>query len=127
MKFSVALPILGFEDEKEFELEKINDTFYKLRGKNVSFTLVNPFLLKPDYDFEISDFETEALKLDEKKPFMVLNILTVNEPFEESTINFAAPLIFNLEDKLMGQVILDKYPYSLTDPLKNYIKEKSEN
>jgi flagellar assembly factor FliW len=127
MKFEVVLPILGFEDEKEFELIEINETFYKLKGKNVSFTLINPFLLKPDYDFEISDKEAEALKLDGKKPFSVLCILTVNEPFEESTINFAAPLIFNLEDKLMGQVVLDKYPYSLAEPLKNYLKEKSED
>ena len=126
MKFSVALPILGFEDEKKFELEEINETFYKLKGKNVSFTLINPFKIKPDYDFEISDLETETLKLSEDKPFSVLTILTINEPFEESTINFAAPLIFNLEDKLLGQVILDKYPYSLTDPLKKYIKAKSE-
>ncbi|WP_457560033.1 flagellar assembly protein FliW [Caminibacter sp.] len=127
MKFEVVLPILGFENEKEFELEEINETFYKLKGKNVAFTLINPFKIKPDYDFEISDAETEALKLNEEKPFAVLNILTVNEPFEKSTINFAAPLIFNLEDKLMGQVILDKYSYSLMDPLKNYIKDKGED
>jgi len=126
MKFKVALPILGFENEKEFELEEINDTFYKLKGQNVAFTLINPFKIKPDYDFEISDSEQKALNLDENKNFLVLNIMTVNDPFIESTVNFAAPLIFNIDDKLMGQVILDKYPFSLTDPLKNYIKEKSE-
>ena len=126
MKFSVVLPILGFEDEKEFELEEINEIFYKLKGKNVSFTLINPFKIKSDYDFEIGDSETKLLKLNQQKPFSVLTILTINEPFEESTINFAAPLIFNLEDKLLAQVILDKYSYSLTDPLKNYIKVKSE-
>ncbi len=127
MKFKVALPIYGFENEKEFELEEINDTFYKLKGKNVNFTLINPFKIKPDYDFEITDAEQKALNLDENKNFLVLNIMTINEPFIESTINFAAPLIFNVTDKLVGQVILDKYPFSLIDPLKNYIKVESES
>jgi flagellar assembly factor FliW len=123
MKFKAALPILGFEDEKEFELESINDVFYKLKGDKVTFTLVNPFALRDDYDFEISESEQKALNLDENKKFMVLNIVTLNEDFPKSTVNFAAPLIFNLDDKLMGQVILDKYNYSLARELKDFMKE----
>ena len=92
MKFDVVLPILGFENEKSFELEEINDFFYKLKGEKVNFTLINPFKIRDDYDFEISDEEQNLLKLSENKPFLVLNIVTVNEPFENSTINFAAPL-----------------------------------
>jgi flagellar assembly factor FliW len=126
MKFKVVLPILGFEDEKEFLLEEINDVFYKLKGKNVSFTLINPFKIRDDYDFEINDSEQNALKLDENTPFLVANIVTLNEPFEESTINFAAPLIFNLKENLMGQVILDKYNYGLTEPIKNFLRKRSE-
>ncbi|NPA88355.1 flagellar assembly protein FliW [Caminibacter pacificus] len=122
MKFNVVLPILGFEDEKEFELEEVSDIFYRLKGKNVTFTLVNPFALRDDYDFEISESEQKALKLDENKKFLVLNIVTLNEDFLKSTVNFAAPLIFNMDDKLMGQVILDKYPYSLAEPLANFKK-----
>jgi flagellar assembly factor FliW len=52
--------------------------------------------------------------------------VTLNEPFEESTINFAAPLIFNLKENLMGQVILDKYNYGLTEPIKNFLRKRSE-
>ncbi len=127
MKFQVVLPILGFEDEKEFELEEINDVFYRLKGQNVSFVLINPFKIRDDYEFEISDSEQNALKIDKNTPFLVANIVTLNKPFEESTVNFAAPLIFNLKDNLMGQVILDKYPYGLTEPIKNFLKEKSES
>ncbi|GAB6044636.1 flagellar assembly protein FliW [Caminibacter profundus] len=127
MKFNAILPILGFENEKEYELEEINDIFYKLNGENVSFTLINPFKIRDDYDFEISDSEQESLKLDENKNFLVLNIVTVNEPFLESTVNFAAPLIFNLDDKLMGQVILDKYNYGLAEPLKKFAKGESDS
>ena len=122
MTFKVVLPILGFEDIKEFDLEKIDDNFYTLKHEKVTFTLINPFLVRNDYDFEISQNEQEFLQIDENSNFLVLNIMIVNKPFIESTVNFAAPLIFNMDKKIMGQVILEKYGYGLTEPLKNFIK-----
>jgi len=124
MKFKVVLPILGFEDIKEFELEKIDDNFFALKSDKVTFTLINPFFIRADYDFEISENEQKSLEIDENSNFLVLNIMIVNKPFIESTVNFAAPLIFNLDKNLMGQVILEKYPYGLTEPLKNFVKSE---
>ena len=126
MKYKVVYPILGFENEKEYELTHIDGPFYKLKGKNASFTLVDPFFFRNDYDFEVDDEIANNLKLTPEN-VMVLNILAINEPFEESTINFAAPLIFNKDDKLMGQVVLDKYNYSLTRPIKDFLRVKDEN
>jgi len=122
MTFKVVLPILGFEDVKEFDLEKIDDNFYTLKHEKVTFTLINPFFIRNDYDFEISQNEQETLQVDKNSNFLVLNIMIVNKPFIESTVNFAAPLIFNMDKKIMGQVILEKYGYGLTEPLKNFIK-----
>jgi len=122
MKFKVVLPVLGFEDVKEFELEQIDDNFYTLKSDQVTFTLINPFLVRQDYDFEISEADQKKLEIDENTKFLVLNIMIVNKPFIESTVNFAAPLIFNLDKNLMGQVILEKYSYGLTEPLKKFIK-----
>jgi flagellar assembly factor FliW len=124
MKYKVVLPILGFEDIKEFELEEIAPNFYKLKNGDVSFTLINPAIVRNDYVFEIDEEAQKKLKLNENSNYFVLNIMIVNKPFIESTVNFAAPLIFNNDEKIMGQVVLDKYPYSLTDPLSNYVKEK---
>ena len=124
MKYKVVLPILGFEDIDEFELEEIEPNFYKLSGKDVSFTLINPAILRNDYIFEIDEESQKKLKLNENTNYFVLNTMIINKPFIESTVNFAAPLIFNDDEKLMGQVILDKYPFSLTDPLSNYVKAK---
>ena len=124
MKFKVVLPILGFDEKKEFELEEVNQNFYTLKSDDLTFTLVNPFALRDDYDFEISEHDQKLLELDQNTKFMVLNIMIVNKPFEESTINFAAPIIFNLDKNILGQVILDKYNYGLTEPLKNFVKNK---
>ena len=126
MKFKVVYPILGFEDEKEFELEEIDDMFYRLEGKNVSFSLINPFTIRDDYDFELDEEFAKNMKLKEGN-VLVLNILTLEEPFINSTINFAGPIILNIEDKLLGQAVLDKYNYSLARPLKDFIKSEDEN
>ena len=126
MKYKVVYPILGFEDKKEYELTHIEGPFYKLEADGVSFTLVDPFFFRNDYDFEIDDEIASNLKLTPEN-VMVLNILAPAKPFENSTINFAAPLIFNKEDKLMAQVVLDKYNYSLAKPIKDFLKVKNEN
>jgi flagellar assembly factor FliW len=123
MKYKVVLPILGFEGIEEFELKEIEPNFYKLSNGDISFSLINPAIIRDDYVFEIDEEAQKKLKLNENSNYFVLNIMIINKPFIESTVNFAAPLIFNNDEKIMGQVVLDKYPYSLTDPLSNYVKE----
>jgi len=123
MKFEVILPILGFENIEEFELEKIDEVFFKLNGGDVSFTLINPFSIKPDYDVIISESDKEKLDITEDSNILVLNNMIVATPLQNSTINFASPIIFNIDTQKMGQVILENAQnYSLTDPLANYIK-----
>jgi len=123
MKLKVVLPVLGFENEKEYELVEIDEVFYQLKGENSVFSCINPFKIIPNYDFEVDDESAEKLKLGDDKEILVLSLMVVNKPFLESTINLAAPIIINLTDKLLGQVILSNYPYSLEEPLKNFIKE----
>ena len=123
MKFEVVLPILGFENIKEFDLQKIDDIFFRLDGKDVGFTLINPFSIRPDYDVIISDTDKEKLEIKENSNILILNNMIVATPLQNSTINFASPIIFNIDNNKTGQVILENAQnYSLTDPLANYIK-----
>jgi flagellar assembly factor FliW len=123
MEFKVILPILGFEQIEKYKLEKIDDVFFKLEGGDISFTLINPFSIKPDYDVIISDADKEKLNIKDDSNILVLNNMIVATPLQNSTINFASPIIFNFDDNIMGQVILENAQnYSLTDPLANYIK-----
>jgi len=122
MKFEVVLPILGFENIKEFDLEKIDDIFFKLKSGDISFTLINPFALR-EYEAIINDADKEKLELNDNTQFLILTNMIVATPLQNSTINFASPIIFNFDTKKMGQVILENAQnYSLTDPLANYIK-----
>jgi len=123
MKFDAVLPILGFEDIKEYELEKIDDIFFALKGGNISFTLINPFALR-DYEVVISSQDKEKLGITNDSKILILNNMIVATPLQNSTVNFASPLIFNMDTNKMGQVILENADnYSLTDILANYLKE----
>ncbi|MFP4333361.1 MAG: flagellar assembly protein FliW [Campylobacterales bacterium] len=126
MEFEVKVPILGFSDVQKVKLEKVDDLFTKLENVDdvyPSFMLVNPFAFR-DYDFEIPAAVKVLLGLREKTNLLVMNIMIIQEPIEESTINFIAPIVFNFDNSTMGQVVLDstKYPqYGITEPISNYI------
>ena len=125
MVFNVKSPIPGFPQVREVELRKIDDFFMKLESKNddTSFTLINPFLLR-EYDFELPSAYQELLNITENTSVLTLNIMIVTTPIENSTVNFLAPLVFNVDTKEMTQVLLDnlKYPnFGLTEKVSNFL------
>ncbi len=125
MKFTVKEPILGFEEIKEAKLERIDDIFMSLKaGENFSFTLINPFVLR-EYNIEIPKKYKELLDIKDKSSILILNALILNSPIEDSEINFLAPFVFNLDNGLMAQIILDseKYPdFKLMEKISKYLK-----
>lgn len=125
MVFNIKSPFLGFENLKEMELTKIDDLFMNFASKDndTSFTLVNPFALR-EYDFEIPVAYKDLLEIDEDTNVLILNIMIISAPIENSTVNFIAPLIFNIDKKIMAQAILDnsKYPnFGILEQISNYI------
>ena len=93
MVFEVKLPILGFEEVKKMKLEKIDDLFMKLSNVDSEvphFTLVNPFLLR-EYEFDVPSNVKILLDLDNAKNLLIANIMVIQKPIENSTINFLAP------------------------------------
>lgn len=132
MEFEVKLPILGFEDLKKMRLEKIDELFMRLENmdsEHPSFTLINPFAIR-DYDFDAPAASKALLELKESTNLLVLNIMIVNNPIEESTINFLAPIIFNFDNNTMGQIVLDssKYPnYGITERIATFMGENGDS
>lgn len=131
MVFEVKSPILGFEDVNKMRLEKIDDLFMKLSNDTDSspiFTLINPFALR-QYDFEIPSALELLLEIKSQEDVLVGNIMVLQNPIEHSTINFLAPVIFNIKNKTMAQVVLDstKYPqYGLTESIDSYYKDQTK-
>lgn len=132
MEFEVKSPILGFENIEKMNLDKIDDLFMTLKNANEdespSFTLVNPYLLR-SYEFEIPMALKLLLELKDDTNLLVLNIMIVHQPIETSTVNFLAPVLFNFDNRSMGQVVLDssRYQnYGLTETISNFLQQENE-
>ncbi|WP_104695041.1 flagellar assembly protein FliW [Helicobacter salomonis] len=129
MLFSVKSPILGFEQVSKMELEKIDEIFMRLRNADdiaPTFTLVNPFALR-NYEFNIPIALQVLLNLDQAQNILIANIMVIQNPLKESTINFLAPLVFNFDHQLMAQVVLDssQYPhYHISEKIANFYQEQ---
>ena len=66
MTLAVKCPILGFEETKNMEFSTIDEVFVRLKsldGKEFSFVLINPYLIRPDYEFDIPAYYQELLSL----------------------------------------------------------------
>lgn len=127
MKFEMCVPLLGFESTKKVELLKIDDVFMKMQSvtdNNISFTLINPFVLR-EYDFEVSSNIQELLGINENSNLVILNIVIVQTPIENSMINFAAPIIFNTDTKKAAQVIISNSDeYGITEKISDFLNKR---
>ena len=125
MSYTIKGEILGFQDTKEVSIKEIDplfSTMQDLNNEHISFTLVNPFLLR-DYTIDIPLDAKELLEIDENSNIAVYNILIIQKPLEKSTINFLAPIVINMDKKLLAQVILDpkKHPdYGMAETIESF-------
>jgi len=128
MSYKVKGEILGFQDTKEVDINEIDPLFSTMidsKNENISFTLVDPFLLR-DYSIDIPLDVKELLEIDENSQVGVYNILIIQKPLEKSVINFLAPIVINLDKKVLTQVILEpkKHPdYGMAETIESF-KEK---
>lgn len=143
MEFVVKSPILGFEHIQKMKLEKIakdDDTFMQLKScenDGISFTLVNPYAMRSDYEFEIPSPIKALLELKGKtnidpqnSKLVTLNIVCIKDPIEESTVNFLAPVLFNFENLTMAQVVLENFKYEnfgLSEPISKFFDFNKKN
>jgi flagellar assembly factor FliW len=126
MRFDICVPILGFENVKEVTLEKIDDAFMRMQStteEHISFTLINPFVLR-EYDFEISDATQALLEVDEKSNILILNIIIIQTPVEDSVVNFIGPMVFNTDNKRAAQIVLsESTKYGVAEKISLYLKK----
>ena len=127
MIFSVKSPILVFEHIKTMELIELDKFFVKLASKDdeTSFTMINPFALR-SYEFDIPSYYEELMDIKESSQLRIYNIIVVALPLEKSTVNFVAPIVCNMDNMTLSQVVLDvtKYPqYGQAEMIENFIQK----
>lgn len=114
--FPKGLP--GFEDEKEFVLLPIegNTMFQVLQSintSNIALIVANPYVLVNDYSFEIDEPTIELLDVKQAEDIFVLGVLSLKDPFETSTINLQAPIIFQPTTKTAKQMIINDNAFAV--------------
>jgi flagellar assembly factor FliW len=126
--FEAKYPILGFENVHAYDFQVADDNFATIRnaeGGMPAFTLVNPFVLR-DYAFDIPVAIRALMELKNETNLLIYLILIVKNPFKESMANFLAPVLFNVDNKTMAQVVLDENIYTdylTAEPLSKFITE----
>lgn len=122
--------IFGFEDQKEFlplPVEENTDAVLSLQSiqdEEVGFIIMNPFLLKQDYDPILQAEDLEALNVKDTKDLSFYVIAVVKHPMEESTLNFKCPIVVNALTREARQVILEEGDYSFRETLKDLTPTK---
>ena len=121
--FNFALPIIGFNEMKKFAIIDTNkDSFFKwlqsIEDPALAFPIVSVFSMNLDYSIDLPDNVVESLKITSVENLLVMNIASIPQDDPQgATINLLAPIIFNLEELLAGQVVLSGSGYDISFPL----------
>ncbi len=121
--FSFVMPIIGFDELSKFVLLEHNDgsMFKWLQSTEnplLAFPVVSCANLSMDYVIDLPDNAVDALQVEDVDDLLVLNIASIpsSDP-SGATINLLAPLIFNIKNKLAGQIILSGSGYEVSCPI----------
>ena len=113
--FEKGIP--AFENEKQFVIIPMGEDapFFLLQSVQtveVAFIIVNPFQFFFDYEVKLTDAIISELGIEKEEDVAIYCILTVREPFSETTMNLQAPLVINTKNRKGKQhIILDAdYP-----------------
>jgi len=114
--------ILGFEHLKRYVLHKQDDKspflwFQSVDDGAIAFVVINPLVVKTDYEPVISGDDVKSLEIESVKDVVLMAIVTIrSNPFTVSA-NLRAPIVINSRKKLARQVVLEDPEY----PVQYYV------
>lgn len=118
--------LFGFEEYKQFlpyAAEEGNDSILYLQSvdeEQLSFLVMNPFLLKESYSPILPEADRKALRAEKDEDLSYYVLCVIKEPPEESTVNLKCPVVINFQTREARQVILDSQDYGLRHMLKEF-------
>ena len=121
--------LIGFESHTEYlpiSFQEDDDSMISLQcldDEALSFILLNPFGIFPDYDPVLPKYELEELGTDSADDISFYVIGVIRDSVAESTINLKAPLAVNALNRRAKQVILDLPEYTFRHFLGDMRKE----
>ncbi len=121
IEFEAGLP--GFPSARRFRLEDLGEAlrpFRRLRSlgePDISFTVVEPGLLFPDYSVEIDDEHQASLGITSADDVVTLVLITVPRPPLPATANLLGPIVINRRTGAAAQVVQHRSVYKVAQPL----------
>ena len=103
-------PIFGFEKYRRFVFlyeKDLSEHFIWLQSveePELCFILVQPDLITDDYR---PDLPPEAKSLLGEGDYMCWLIVSLREPFQDSTVNLRSPIVVNPEERKAAQFVLE--------------------
>lgn len=113
-----AQGLFAFEEKKRYILLENEDPgnplwwLQSLDDPNLVFVLINPFLFKPDYEFDLAEEDVKELGLQKPEEVVVFCLVVIPEDVKKMTGNLLAPLIINATSKQGKQIVLLNKNYS---------------
>ncbi|MGE4484064.1 MAG: flagellar assembly protein FliW [Oscillospiraceae bacterium] len=125
--FSQGIP--GLEDIKRFALIHHDKTYpinwlQAVDVPHISLPVIDPFVILPDYEFDIIDNDISDLSLNAKNDLHVVNVVVIPEDIKKMTVNLSAPILINIRMNLGKQVIIDRKGYQIRYPVFEQICKK---
>lgn len=117
--FSFPNGLYAFEDEKEFILipfEGSNASLLCLQSTKtpaLTFLLMDPFALKPDYAPVLQPAELSTLGVADSGELCYYVMCVLKQPVGSSTVNLKCPIAINPATRVSAQVILDTAQYEM--------------
>lgn len=118
------LPILGFEEQKQFVIlydDEMGDALGWLQSvddRDVCFIIIDPHTVFDTYKPSVASSVLNKLELSTQEDAVFRNLVVVPAQTGEATVNLKSPLVINPAKRLAAQVILEQ-DYSVRTPLNN--------
>ncbi|MGQ9855852.1 MAG: flagellar assembly protein FliW [Fervidobacterium sp.] len=126
--------IPGFENLRKFFILSLQETapiswLVSIEDEQVSFPIIDPWIVKEDYEIELSQQEVAELEVEDPSELIIWCIVTIplGKP-QEATVNLKAPIVVNVKKAKGIQAILENYDmrYPLMDATKSDEEKKEE-
>ena len=117
--------LIGFENLKKFAIlfdadhadQRNISWLQSLEEPTLAFPIIDPFLIREDYNPEIEDSGLATLGDLKEEDLNVLVTLSVPKDIKQMSCNLKAPIIINVETRKGAQLIAENNDY----PVKYYI------
>lgn len=129
--FSDGIP--GFESLTKYSIIQTQDPdsafcwMQSTENAELAFALVNPFMIKADYEFELTQEKLDMLNIRAPEEVVVYAIVVIPEDVSKASMNLKAPIIINSTTKKGAQIIIDNSKYEIRNFIMDEIQKQSNN